>query len=79
MGSSQEIEVKNTQYPTISCKLFPRLKVYSVMEKNALVLKWAIDSLRYYLLGNNFFFLVTEQAPLRWLNTGKDTNPKIML
>ncbi|XP_028305626.1 uncharacterized protein LOC114465064 [Gouania willdenowi] len=40
----------------ISRKLFPREVRYSTVEKEALAIKWALDSFRYYLLGP-FLFL----------------------
>ncbi|CAM4597036.1 unnamed protein product [Lepidochelys olivacea] len=61
----------------ISKKLFLREKAYSVIEKEPLAEKWAMDSLHYYLLGTHFT-LVTDHTPLRWLHAMKDTNPRIM-
>lgn len=40
-------------------------------------MKWAVDVLKYYLWGNTFQ-LMTDHAPLWWLNTMKDTNHRIM-
>ncbi|KAG1933522.1 gag-pol fusion protein [Pimephales promelas] len=37
----------------ISRKLFPREMRYSTIEKECLAVKWALDSLRYYLLGSH--------------------------
>ncbi|XP_075774682.1 uncharacterized protein LOC142826318 [Pelodiscus sinensis] len=61
----------------ISRKLFMRERKYATVEKEALAVKWAIDLLRYYLLGNRFR-VVTDHAPLRWLQTMKDTNARVM-
>lgn len=57
-------------------KVFPREKAYSITEKEALVIEWAMDSLRYYLPGSPFS-LITDHAPLYWLQTIKDVNPCI--
>ncbi|KAL4001114.1 caldesmon [Sarotherodon galilaeus] len=38
----------------LSKKLFDREKNYSTVEKEGLAIKWAIDSLKYYLLGREF-------------------------
>ena len=50
----------------ISRKLLPNEKNYSTVEKEALAIKWALDKLRYYLLGREFT-LVTDHAPLKWM------------
>uniref|UniRef100_A0A8C6LCR8 ribonuclease H n=1 Tax=Nothobranchius furzeri TaxID=105023 RepID=A0A8C6LCR8_NOTFU len=41
----------------ISRKLFPKEVKYSTIEKEALAIKWALDSLRYYLMGGGSFSL----------------------
>ncbi|KAL1274173.1 hypothetical protein QQF64_026987 [Cirrhinus molitorella] len=38
----------------LSRKLFEREQRYSTIEKEGLAIKWAVDSLRYYLLGREF-------------------------
>ncbi|KAG1926090.1 gag-pol fusion protein [Pimephales promelas] len=60
----------------ISRKLFPREMRYSTIEKECLAVKWALDSLRYYLLGRHFT-LETDHRALQWLNNMKDTNARI--
>ncbi|KAL0147249.1 hypothetical protein M9458_057442 [Cirrhinus mrigala] len=57
----------------ISRKLFPREVHYSIVEKECLAVKWALDSLRYYLLGREFI-LETDHKALQWLEKMKDTN-----
>lgn len=47
----------------LSRKLFPREQLYSTIEKKSLAIKWAVDALRYYLLGSPFS-LITDHAPL---------------
>nr|XP_025035341.1 uncharacterized protein LOC112544063 [Pelodiscus sinensis] len=61
----------------LSRKLFPRERGYATVEKEALALKWAIDSLRYFLVGDEFT-VVTDHAPLQWMQQMKDTNPRIL-
>ncbi|XP_026050763.1 uncharacterized protein LOC113037671 [Carassius auratus] len=60
----------------ISRKLFPREVRYSTVEKECLAIKWALDSLRYYLLGREFT-LETDHKALQWLEKMKDTNGRI--
>lgn len=57
----------------LSQKLFPRETRYSVVEKECLALKWALDSLKYYLLGRDFV-IETDLKALKWLNRMKDIN-----
>ena len=47
----------------ISQKLKPREKKYSNVEKECLSVKWALDTLKYYLLVTHFT-LVMDHAPL---------------
>ena len=60
----------------ISRKLYPREVRYSTVEKEALAIKWALDSFRYYLLGREFT-LETDHKALQWLERMKDTNGRI--
>ncbi|XP_068069442.1 uncharacterized protein isoform X2 [Danio rerio] len=60
----------------ISRKLFPRETRYSTIEKECLAVKWALDSLRYYLLGREFI-LETDHKALQWLERMRDTNGRI--
>lgn len=60
----------------ISRKLFPREMRYSTIEKEALAIKWALDTLRYYLVGKEFV-LETDHRALQWIHNMKDTNARI--
>ncbi|XP_034565104.1 uncharacterized protein LOC117830889 isoform X1 [Notolabrus celidotus] len=68
----------NDQHPVayISRKLFPREVRYSTVEKEALAIKWALDSFRYYLLGREFT-LETDHRALQWMQRMRDTNGRI--
>lgn len=50
---------------------------YSTVEKECLALKWAINTLRYYLLGGRFF-LVSDHRALQWLHCIRDANMHII-
>lgn len=60
----------------ISRKFFPREIRYSTVEKEALAIKWALDTLKYYLIGNEFVLESDHQA-LQWIHKMKDTNARI--
>lgn len=60
----------------ISRKLFPRETRYSTIEKEALAIKWALDTLKYYLIGKDFV-LETDHRALQWIHKMKDTNARI--
>lgn len=51
----------------LSRKLLPREQNYTTIEKECLVIRWAICSLQYYLLGSKFK-VITDHQPLSWLN-----------
>ncbi|XP_047219374.1 uncharacterized protein LOC124867136 [Girardinichthys multiradiatus] len=60
----------------LSRKRLDRETRYSTVEKEFLAMKWAIESLRYYLLGRHFF-LETDHRALQWLHRMKDANARI--
>lgn len=60
----------------LSRKLYPRETRYSVIEKEGLALKWALDSFKYYLLGR-YFVVETDHRALQWINKMKDTNARV--
>lgn len=47
---------------------------YSITESEALAVKWAIETLQFYLV-NNPFTLLSDHAPLQWLHKVKNSNP----
>ena len=61
----------------ISKKLLPRQQRYSVVERECLVICWAIDRLNVYLYGMEFV-LQTDNAALTFLNQAKFSNNRIM-
>lgn len=60
----------------ISRKLLPWETKYSTVEKECLAVKWALDSLRYYLLVRKFR-LETDHRALAWLGQMRDNNARI--
>ena len=60
----------------LSRKLLPRETRYSTVEKEGLAIKWALESLKYYLLGREFD-LETDHRALTWINTMKDQNSRL--
>ncbi|XP_027865809.1 uncharacterized protein LOC114140258 [Xiphophorus couchianus] len=61
----------------LSKKLFDREKKYSTVEKEGLAIKWALDSLKYYLLGREFT-LQTDHRPLKWMHSKQHQNARIL-
>lgn len=59
-----------------SQKLSERETRYSTIEKECLAIRWAVLTLRFYLLGQEFT-LCSDNAPLQWLHHMKDTNARI--
>ncbi|KAL7889579.1 hypothetical protein AOLI_G00018370 [Acnodon oligacanthus] len=74
---SQVVEGEERPVLYISRKLAPREVKYSTIEKECLAIKWAVLTLRYYLLGCPFT-LCSDHAPLQWLHRMKDSNSRIM-
>lgn len=78
IGAILSQNFKGQEHPILylSRKLNPAEVKYSTIEREALAVKWALDSLRYYLLGAPFV-LITDHAPLTWLNRMKDSNARL--
>lgn len=47
-----------------------------MVEKECLAIKWALETLKYYLLGRRFT-LVTDHSPLQWMAKIKETNSRV--
>ncbi len=60
----------------LSRKLSKKETRYSTIEKECLAIRWAVLTLRYFLLGWEFT-LCSDHAPLQWLHCLKDTNMQI--
>ncbi|KAL0174904.1 hypothetical protein M9458_030872, partial [Cirrhinus mrigala] len=60
-----------------SRKLLPRETHYSAIEKECLAVKWALETLWYYLLGRDFS-LETDHRALTWLHLMKDHNARVI-
>lgn len=60
----------------LSRKLQPRETRYSAVEVEGLAIRWALDSLRYYLLGREFD-LETDHRALTWIESMKDQNSRL--
>lgn len=57
-------------------KLTPADMKYATIEREALQIKWAIEEFHYYLAGRHFT-LMTDHAPLQWMEKAKDNNPRV--
>ncbi|KAL4008478.1 hypothetical protein ACER0C_002330 [Sarotherodon galilaeus] len=72
----QEVEGVRRPVVFLSRKLQDRESRYSTVEKECLAMKWAVESLRYYLLGRHFT-LETDHCALQWLHKMKETNMRV--
>lgn len=67
----------NTPY-YISVEASPmEKKNSSVIEKKCLTVKWAVESLQYYLLGSPFI-LVMDHNTVKWLQTMKEDSCRLV-
>ncbi|XP_035523495.1 uncharacterized protein LOC118332359 [Morone saxatilis] len=73
---SQQVQGVDRPVLYISRKLSERESRYSTIEKECLAIRWAVEALRYYLLGRSFT-LCSDHAPLQWLHRMKDANARI--
>ncbi len=73
---AQVVEGEERSLLYLSRKLSKRETRYSTIEKECLAIRWAVLTLRYYLLGQEFT-LCSDHAPLQWLHRMKDTNARI--
>lgn len=69
---------KGEEHPVlyISRKLAKHEKNYATIEKECLAIKWALEALKYHLLGRKFV-LMTDHAPLQWMARNKESNGRI--
>lgn len=72
----QEVDGGRRPVVFLSRKLRDRETRYSTVEKECLAVKWAVESLRYYLLDRHFI-LETDHRALQWLHQMKDSNMRI--
>uniref|UniRef100_A0A803K005 Gypsy retrotransposon integrase-like protein 1 n=1 Tax=Xenopus tropicalis TaxID=8364 RepID=A0A803K005_XENTR len=68
LGAVLSQVVNGEEHPVayLSRKLTPAECRYAIVERECLAIKWALESLRYYLLGRQFK-LITDHAPLKWM------------
>ncbi|KAL5516832.1 hypothetical protein EMCRGX_G002255 [Ephydatia muelleri] len=74
---SQLYEGEDHPVAYFSRKLLPREEKYSVVEKECLAIKLAVQIFRVYLLGRSFT-IQTDHRSLEWLDRLKDANNRLM-
>ena len=61
-----------------SRKLLPREQNYSVGEREALAIIWAVEKFHRYLYGQHFTLEKNDHRPLEYLQTSHSKNPRLM-
>jgi len=72
-------EYDGVKHPVMyaSKKMLPREQNYSVGEREALAIVWAVKKFHRYLCGQHFI-LESDHRPLKYLQTSHSKNPRIM-
>ena len=73
----QEYECMKHTVMYDSKKMLPREQNYSVGERKALAIVWAVNKFHRYLYGQHFI-LESDHRPLEYLQTSHSKNPRIM-
>ncbi|CAM4611079.1 unnamed protein product [Lepidochelys kempii] len=73
---SQMVGEKEHLILYLSRKLLPREQKYAVVKRECLAVKWAMETLRYYLLGRRFT-LVMDHASLQWMQRNKEKHARV--
>lgn len=79
LGACMMHEFDGMRHPIMyaSKKLLPREQNYSVGEREALAIVWAVNKFYLYLYGQHFI-LKSGHRPLEYLQTSHSKNPRIM-
>jgi len=79
LGACMMQEYDGVKHPVMydSRKILPREQNYSVGEREALAVVWAVNKFHRYLYGQHFI-LESDHRPLEYLQTSHSTNPRIM-
>lgn len=79
LGACMMQEYDGIKHPVMyaSKKLLPREQNYSVGEREALAIVWAVNKFHRYLYGQHFT-LESDHRPLEYLQTSHSKNPRIM-
>ena len=72
----QEYECMKHTVMYASKKMLPREQNYSVGERKALAIVWAVNKFHRYLYGQHFI-LESDHRPLEYLQTSHSKNPRI--
>jgi len=79
LGACMMQEYDGVKHPLMyaSKKMLPREQNYSVGEREALAIVWAVNKFHRYLYGQHFI-LESDRRPWEYLQTSHSTNPRIM-
>jgi len=79
LGACMMQEYEGMKHPVMyaSKKMLPREQNYSVGEREALAIVWAVNKFHRYLYGQHFI-VESDHRPLEYLQTSHSKNPRIM-
>ena len=79
LGACMMQEYEGMKHPVMyaSKKMLPREQNYSVGDREALAIVWAVNKFYRYLYGQHFI-LESDHRPLEYLQTSHSKNPRIM-
>lgn len=74
---TQKVGEDNRPVAYASCRHLGYEVCYAKLERECVAIKWGVELFKSYLMGHEFT-LITGHTPLKWLQTSKTDNARIM-